>query len=244
MKIIPKLIPILLLSLLCTSLKRKEATQNIVKLTENLYVSVTEVSNIEYRTFLNDLLAKDLLDRYAICIYDSSKWQILPDADAVTEYYHRHAVYNDYPVVNISQQAMEYYCEWLTLKYEEKQEKKYKNVVFRLPSTQEYKLMIGTFPDKVYEANVAKKASSANNENSSSGEAKPADITAPVFAYQPNRIGLYNLIGNVSEVSAEGKIIGGNFTNYLEDCSIEKSQQYTLPDVRVGFRYVMEIKEF
>ncbi|WP_162794245.1 hypothetical protein [Runella rosea] len=40
-----------------------------------------------------------------------------------------------------------------------------------------------------------------------------------------------------------GIIKGGSWADYLEDSTVEKSQNYPLPDPRVGFRVVMEIIE-
>lgn len=232
--------------LFCLSLKNRETKSKMVKISERIYVCETEVSNREYREFLNALLAANATDKYAKCLYDSARWKdALTFATPLIEYYHRHVAYNDYPVVNITKQAMEYYCEWLAEKYEHTVGKKFKKVVFRLPTDGEYKKMI--IPFSVKEVNTKKagqKLPQANVKDDQMIKNGETELTAPVYAYKPNSLGLYNTIGNVSEVSQEGKIAGGNFTISLADCISGQHQTYTLPDARVGFRYVMEVVEF
>ena len=54
---------------------------------------------------------------------------------------------------------------------------------------------------------------------------------------------IYDVIGNVSEMTSDGKQKGGSWDNYPEECTVDKTQSYTLPDPRVGFRVIMEIIE-
>ena len=68
-------------------------------------------------------------------------------------------------------------------------------------------------------------------------------IAVSVGNYRENNIDIYDIIGNVAEVTSDGKIKGGSWSNTLEECFIDKSQDYSLPDPRVGFRLVMEIIE-
>jgi formylglycine-generating enzyme required for sulfatase activity len=243
-KIFYPLLPLLML--LCLSFKNREAKSKMVKISERIYVCETEVSNKEYREFLNALLAANATDKYAKCLYDSARWKdALTFSTPLTEYYHRHVAYNDYPVVNITQQAMEYYCEWLGEKYARTAGKKFKRVVFRLPNDGEYKMMI--IPFSMQEHSVKKdgqKISPANVKDDQMVKNGETELTAPVYAYKPNKLGLYNIIGNVSEVSKEGHITGGNFTIPMAECAGGQYQTYSLPDARVGFRYVMEVIEY
>lgn len=232
------------LILLChftCSFHNKESRSKLVKLAANLFVSPTEVSNMEYRAFLDYLYTSGLKEKYAICLYDSSQWQkAVKNPEPLTAYYHRHAVYNDYPVVNISHEAMQLYCDWLTLLYEKSEGRKYKKVVYRLPKETEYERIIIPIPAKPGAATSGQnKYANIRSEN-----IEPVELTAPVYAYSPNKAGLYNTIGNVSEVTQEGKIVGGNFTSDPGECNYGTYQQYTLPDARVGFRVIMEITEF
>ncbi len=61
--------------------------------------------------------------------------------------------------------------------------------------------------------------------------------------YKANNLGIFDIIGNVSEITQSGLQKGGSWDNYLEECTIDKTQNYELPDPRIGFRVVMEVIE-
>jgi formylglycine-generating enzyme required for sulfatase activity len=68
-----------------------------------------------------------------------------------------------------------------------------------------------------------------------------ADITSPVKSYFPNKIGVYNLIGNVAEmISEEGIAKGGSWINKPEEVSVTEDFHYTKPSDWLGFRCVCE----
>jgi formylglycine-generating enzyme required for sulfatase activity len=58
--------------------------------------------------------------------------------DPYVEWYLRHPAYSNYPVVGVTHKQCESYCEWLTIKYNEKEKKKFKKVKFRLPTKHEW----------------------------------------------------------------------------------------------------------
>jgi formylglycine-generating enzyme required for sulfatase activity len=62
-------------------------------------------------------------------------------------------------------------------------------------------------------------------------------------SYKPNKLGIFDVIGNVGEMTLDGKIKGESWDNYIEECGIDKVQNYELPDPRVGCRIVMEVIE-
>ena len=47
----------------------------------------------------------------------------------------------------------------------------------------------------------------------------------------------------MAEYTSDDKIKGGSWDNFIEECLIDKTQNYSVPDPRVGFRLVMEIIE-
>ncbi|MDQ3110951.1 MAG: formylglycine-generating enzyme family protein [Bacteroidota bacterium] len=73
----------------------------------------TEVSNLEYRTFLNDLLVQGKFEDYltAVPIKDGWKTAGAPEFENV---YFSSFKYNDFPAVNMSRAGAELYCYWLT----------------------------------------------------------------------------------------------------------------------------------
>jgi hypothetical protein len=65
-----------------------------------------------------------------------------------------------------------------------------------------------------------------------------------VSSYNPNNLGFYNSFGNVSEmINVKGAAMGGSWYNLYEECTFDKTQNYTGADPGVGFRVVMEIIE-
>jgi formylglycine-generating enzyme required for sulfatase activity len=103
----------------------------------------TEVTNLEYRTFLNDLLAQGRIDDYLLAKPVSGGWKTIgiPKFENV---YFENKKYNDFPAVNMSRRGAELYCEWLTTSMKEaiaSKEVKWsgaKNPEFRLPSNAEW----------------------------------------------------------------------------------------------------------
>jgi formylglycine-generating enzyme required for sulfatase activity len=64
----------------------------------------------------------------------------------------------------------------------------------------------------------------------------------------PNKFGLYNLIGNVSEMISDSLVVGLNFKTtlegkplYSEDYKIESTLKYKQQEIWIGFRCVCEI---
>jgi formylglycine-generating enzyme required for sulfatase activity len=238
---------------------KADVKNNDVKIDNNLYASVYEVTNKEYRAFLQDLKSKNKNEEYHLCIYDSTQWiKKFPYSynEPMTNSYHSHPAYDNYPIVNITKAAADAYCKWQTEKYNTSSTKKYKKVVFRLPSEIEWKKLAsplaghnlpwyGNFPyksgeEKTFLTNIKVKNNvTGNNDYSCDGGV----YTLIVEHYKANDLGVYDVIGNVAELTQSGTQKGGSWDNYLEECTIDKSQHFELPDPRVGFRVVMEVVE-
>ncbi len=68
--------------------------------------------------------------------------------------------------------------------------------------------------------------------------------TVPVKSYLPNNKGMYNVCGNVAEMTLNPEIKkGGSFLKYPEDCAIHDTlAYYNIPNRDVGFRVFMKVK--
>lgn len=107
------------------------------------YVAATEVTNNQYRIFLNDLLINDKIDDYMKAVPDTTKWRIESRKfyDPMVNMYFWHPAYNDFPVLNISREGAKMYCDWLTNAVNEKVKKeKSKGLVndLRIPNEIEW----------------------------------------------------------------------------------------------------------
>jgi formylglycine-generating enzyme required for sulfatase activity len=63
-----------------------------------------------------------------------------------------------------------------------------------------------------------------------------------IYDYPPNGYWLYNMIGNVAEMTlTKGIAKGGSFEHRLQECAIEKDFLYDNPEEWLGFRCVAEV---
>jgi len=104
-------------------------------------MSPTEVTNAEYRLFLNDLKKQGRHNDLKIAMVDSLLWnQLYPNISAPQHYvkhYFNNPVFSDHPVVNISNEAANLYCVWYTKQMLAKYPESNFND-FRLPSKLEW----------------------------------------------------------------------------------------------------------
>lgn len=90
---------------------------------QSFYIRTTEITNLEYRVFLFDLLIQDRKEEFLRAKpiqnlwTDRFKWSY---NQPMTDQYFSHPAYNDYPVVNISYEACIQYCNWLTTEVNKK----------------------------------------------------------------------------------------------------------------------------
>jgi sulfatase modifying factor 1 len=235
--------------------------KKLKKINEHIYASSTEISNLEYKIFIDFLKKNEAKENLQIAQIDSLKWRReYTYNEPYVRYYHSHPAYQDYPVVNISYEGAVLFCEWLTVQYNAHSKRKFNKVLFRLPSESEWIQAaqggnpLSTYPwkgDQIkdkkgrYHCNFIRAAEDTmgvagfNNDN--------ADITAPVKSYEPNAFGLYNLSGNVAEMLLEkGKTKGGSWLDTAEAMRIASNgrfAQFSTPSSAIGFRVFMEVLE-
>ncbi len=241
---------------------------------QGFYMSNGEISNIQYQEFLFDLKKKGELEKLAVAMIDSSGWNTpLGYNKSYIEHYHKHPAYRDYPVVNVSKEGAELYCEWLSKKYDTLSNGEL-TIKFRLPQHAEWmraargdnhsqryswKGMYLRNEKGIFLANFVRVGveSVHYNEEKKKYEVinipvdgfawspmKTVDVTAPVESYWPNDFGIYNLNGNVSEMVADKNIVvGGDWTKPGYDVRNEAQKEYTGPSMATGFRIVASYVE-
>ncbi|MDP1747337.1 MAG: SUMF1/EgtB/PvdO family nonheme iron enzyme [Bacteroidota bacterium] len=237
----------------------KEIDESLVKIKDGLYASKYEVSNKLYITFLNSLKRSNKTNLLSIAQIDSVKWtDKLTYNEPYVHYYHSHPAYQNYPLVNISYEGADLYCAWLTEQYNFDKKRKFKKVLFRLPSEKEWILAAqagdssAIYPWEGKELRNKKGQVMYNYKRELKDTLwvdgkyiENVDVTAPIKSYWKNNFGLYNMSGNVAEmINEKGIVKGGSWKDDSEYLKIDTKNKYDgNAQTFVGFRYFAEILE-
>ena len=211
----------------------KNFEKTLAFVSNNLYASKYETTNLQYTTFLKELKKEGKIQEYALADIDSMNWKTEQAFnDPYIEFYHRHEAYKNYPVINISYEGAVMFCEWMTKKYNEYPKRKFKKVKFRLPKETEWvKAARGGLNGTLYPwggyfitnakgcamCNCARGGDENITYNKETGQyelrkqgsgkkLKKAVLSEPpsiVNAFYPNDFGIYNMSGNVAEMMQE-----------------------------------------
>ncbi len=205
----------------------KSENGEMVKI-QDFYMSVGEVSNLEYRTYLFDLLMQGRNEEFLISKPDQANWskELNSSMSPFEDHYFSHPAYDNYPVVNVTLQGAENYCKWLLeefLKYDKK--KKIKLYEVKIPTLYEWIHAAKGGNEKspypwgapytrnakgCFLANFDYLSIDDNCEGCDSSKQKELSVTienqnlfvgtAPIYSYLPNDFGLYCLSGNAAEL--------------------------------------------
>ncbi len=239
------------------------------KVKTDLYVCKYEVSNLDYRSFLTDLNNSNNYEDYKFCLPDTTCWrEKITYNEPFVNYYFQHPSYNDYPVVGVSYEMANKYCSWLTQKYNLESKRKFKKVIFKLLSNNEWifaanngdttkaytwgsgfmqnnrKQYLCNFKHTVFVFDSTTKIYTEWPASDSISLNNRASISGPVKSFYPSTLGMYNMCGNVAEMIEEKGIAkGGSYADpaYLVRIASEKS--YLKPTADIGFRVCMKIIE-
>jgi formylglycine-generating enzyme required for sulfatase activity len=204
---------------------------------------------------------------YKITLPDTLVWrQKQAFYEPYVDYYFRHPAYRDYPVVGITWEQAMNFCHWRTERGHawlevkagkrkvEDIRKPYTGAFlfeYRLPTKQEWEGMaiIGADP-KEKEKYIKKKGTNLyklyepQHISMTTEQVDNNQLTAPVKSYLPNSLGLYNLIGNVSElVKEKGMAKGCSWKHDPNAVNVWKDDPCTAPNSWTGFRCVCIIKK-
>lgn len=241
--------------------KKNYIKDNYVEIKPNLFVSKYETTNIEYTEFLKDLGQTCTKEEFQSFRPDSSMWRTFmtnSSTEPFMDKYNNHPGFGKYPVVNVSKEAIEKYCKWMTDKYNSSSNRAYKKVEFRLPTEAEWMSFSspyigqrlpwnGAYPYIVKTKDQIVPLANIKMNDYTKGHFDytfdGALIVNCVGKYRSNKLGLFDIVGNVAELTKENKIKGGSWDNTIDESYIDLSQSFAAPDPRVGFRLVMEIIE-
>lgn len=240
-----------------------------VQVSENLFIDVYEVSNVNWKEYVfwtKNIYGAESKE-YKAVLPDTLVWR-RPGAynEPYVQYYYKHPAYNNYPVVGISYKQAVAYCKWRTDRVNEKIYVKENKIDYKpgdtfpdAPKVYQYRLPTKAEWEKVAKVGFSKQAlrqqgrkkyrdmkhhnliyEEADNDSEEELLNDKADITNQVDSYWPNKLGVYNMIGNVGEL-VQGKIVkGGGWRTKASDVSVETDFKYEKPEDWIGFRCVCE----
>lgn len=236
----------------------------------SFYLCSYETPNGLYLEYLWDLRRNDTA-AYRVALPDTLCWRTkMAYNEPYTKYYLRHPSYRNYPVVGVNYAQALKFCDWLTKTYNNWPDRKFKKVVFALPSETEWEyaanggLTLSFFPWGGPNLRNSKGETLANFLRMDEAQAQRrnidgkvvyviepsfenGDITAPVSTYWPNGYGLYNMAGNVEEMVSEYGITHGGSWNdpgyYLRNGVSETYTRSTETSAQRGFRFKMTVVE-
>ncbi|MDZ4667469.1 MAG: SUMF1/EgtB/PvdO family nonheme iron enzyme [bacterium] len=117
----------------------KSLKKNFVKVGKTLYACKYETSNYDYVSFLNDVKMRMNPAIYLSLLPDTAKWRDPgSNSEPFVIYYLHHPAYANYPLVNISYEQANFYCNWLTQQFNKDPKRPFKKAVFKLPSRTEW----------------------------------------------------------------------------------------------------------
>lgn len=237
---------------------------------EGFYMSKYEVTNRQYRLFLDEMAPGMAPEEREKIACDSTGWMKHHSySEPMKKYYFNHPAYQDYPVVNIRYEGALQYCAWLRQKIQK--ENPGFTITVSLPS-KEQQVWAGQggrsqamYPwgnfylrnnkgaflcnynrvcdQSIYRDPRSGKPEVRENSLAVSGGLNDGGIyTANVKSYFPNSYGLYNISGNVAEmISEKGICMGGSWNDYGGDVQIRSEATYERSAPTVGFRPVITV---
>ncbi len=248
----------------------KAVEKSFGKIKDGFYVNKTEVSNLDYRTFLAALLEDNKQALYNKNLPDTQIWRKdISYNEPFVDFYFRHLAYNNYPVVGISYENALQYCQWLTDRYNAAEKRKFSKVLFRLPTKEEWELAANggdaskqytwgsgfivnnrkqhlcnyKIDDALYDSVIVRLKPESENRNARQ-ITKRKFIAANVKSYYPSSFGMYNMCGNVAEMIAEKGIAkGGSFVDPAWQVTIASEKKFETATADIGFRVAMEVLE-
>jgi len=191
------------------------------------YMDDTEITNNEYRQFINAVMQDSLEGGYqtpengefyasrenflATLYPDTTVW--MKDfthhmGDPMMEYYYMHPAFDDYPVVGVRWTATKQFCAWRTDYMNEfrVQTGQFENPRFRLPSEAEWEYASRGGRDMAkypWGNPYIRNAKGCMLANFKPGRGNYYDdgfmYTSPIASYFSNDFGLYDMAGNVAE---------------------------------------------
>ncbi len=214
----------------------------------DFHILKTEVSNLEYLTFVESIKEKSLAS-YQSSLPDTTVWKrgSIAFNDSYMTQYFRYPGFKRYPVVGISHENALLYCKWLEENINAQMESGEK-VIVKLPTEAEWgraargENLTALYPWEGSELKNKKGRNQANYKKEKSEDFQGIIITSEVKSYIPNQFGIYQMSGNLAEMLDEPKKVkGGSWNMLAKSLKIDESEMVDYPSNNVGFRPVLMV---
>ncbi len=120
---------------------KKAKKQNWMYVKDSVLMLAHEMKNGDYLVYLQDLLKSNDKTAYQKALPDTTVWienKNFKYFEPFVRYYFRHSAYKEFPLVGISYEQAQNYCQWLTNKVNSIESKLFKKVLIRLPNKAEW----------------------------------------------------------------------------------------------------------
>jgi formylglycine-generating enzyme len=137
-----------------------EIEENKVLSMKGFYIMRFETPNMLYRLFIQDLASSGKIKEATTAYPDTNIW--FSEMDPYKQYYFQHRAYNEYPVLGVSKQKIDMFCQWLNEKITTfiPTSWRTKKVTFRLPTENEWMVAAlggSSISEYAWEGNVLQK---------------------------------------------------------------------------------------
>jgi formylglycine-generating enzyme required for sulfatase activity len=233
-----------------------------IQINDTLFADINEITNLswwEYQYWVRMEYGVNSAE-YRTTIQDTSVWLLdgMTSNEPYQSRYSRHTSFKNHPVVGVSFEQAVAFCKWRTerVKYYLAIAKKYAYPEFeyRLPTKKEWEFISGggseVFSQRNYVLQVENKKDRQIYKNFYKANCYINDTinfqiySKKVSSYPASHLGLYDVIGNVSEMTNQKGISkGGSWKHKLDECRTGKDIPYSKPEAWLGFRSVCILKK-
>jgi len=257
-------ISISIASLLFLNAGKKQKTEippGTVVINDTLFADEAEVSNFAWNGFVQYNKKKYGANskEYISSLPDTTVWEEkLRFGQPYMACYFSHPVYKDYPIVGVSYEQAVSFCKWRServnywLSIKSKKQKYNLDSVYngvfkyeyRLPTKQEWESFAMIGPTKIRVKTIhkdGKKKTKSWTDWRGCLSSDSSNYFNPwtVYGFYTNKLKMYNLFGNVSEMVLEKGIAkGGSFVNTEKEAFVLNDFPYSKPSANIGFRCV------
>jgi formylglycine-generating enzyme required for sulfatase activity len=230
---------------------------NTLSMNFRLCMDISEVSGLMYKVFLQDMREQHGIesDEYLSNLPDFRKWESLFPGKTAARLSTQYFDTDDFalaPMMGVTYEQAVRFCDWRTQQFKEELAKMDpeeraqfpKDFKFRLPTAKEWARIRFMKQEKGLIKSIQKITASTTK---SYGIKKNSLINDNpkmnhVFAVMSPKLAMYNLFGNVAEMTAEkGVAMGGSWNKKNTGKDFEKEFLYQGPEAWLGFRCIFEI---